>query len=346
MRKSNIINLILGIIIIVFIVIIFNLSNKSKKINNQIGTIVDVENFKRAESDLYIKKYFDIIGTTNTIFHYRNFDIDNSVIRMNLDTLYSIIILDLKNGLITVTIPDIKDRYMSMLVLDQDHYEVFFTNKGGEFTFNENEYTTSYLVCIFRIFVNNDIETVNNIQDGIIVDSKKQSDKLNIPTYNMKSYNNVKRIIKELFETTPKISANNMFGKQGEVNELKHLLGTYLGWGGLKEQYAYYESKFVEKNDGIVNYQINVSNVPVNAFWSIIVYDINGFIMNNFESKSLNNITAIPNKDNSYTINFTNDTTKINFINILDGWNYTVRMYEPQESILNGSWKFPEAIEV
>ena len=63
---------------------------------------------------------------------------------MNLDTLYSIVIIDLENGPITITIPDIKDRYMSMLVLDQDHYEVFYTNKGGVFTFNKRDYKTKY----------------------------------------------------------------------------------------------------------------------------------------------------------------------------------------------------------
>ena len=306
---------------------------------------VNVENFRRVESDLYIKKYFDMIGTTNTILHYRNFELDNAVIRMNLDTLYSIVIIDFENGPITITIPDIKDRYMSMLVLDQDHYEVFYTNKGGKFTFNKKDYKTKYLVGIFRIFVNNDIGTVNNIQDNIIVESLR-SNQLHIPNYDMVSYNNTKRIIKELFETQPEMTTKNMFGKRGEVNELKHLIGTYVGWGGLKEEYAYYESKIVEKNDGIVNYQINVSNVPVNAFWSVIVYDSDGFIINNSKSKSLNNITAIPNNDNSFTINFTNDTSKINFINIKDGWNYTVRMYEPQEHILNGSWKFPNATEI
>ncbi|WP_256717639.1 hypothetical protein [Shewanella sp. UCD-KL12] len=25
-----------------------------------------------------------------------------------------------------------------------------------------------------------------------------------------------------------------------------------------------------------------------------------------------------------------------------DGWNYLVRMYEPQSEIINGEWRFPE----
>jgi hypothetical protein len=26
---------------------------------------------------------------------------------------------------------------------------------------------------------------------------------------------------------------------------------------------------------------------------------------------------------------------------IMDGWNYTVRLYQPQQQILDGKWKFP-----
>jgi hypothetical protein len=28
----------------------------------------------------------------------------------------------------------------------------------------------------------------------------------------------------------------------------------------------------------------------------------------------------------------------------MNGWNYTVRLYRPRKEILDGTWKFPEAI--
>jgi hypothetical protein len=30
---------------------------------------------------------------------------------------------------------------------------------------------------------------------------------------------------------------------------------------------------------------------------------------------------------------------------IMQGWNYTVRLYRPRPEVLNGTWKFPEARE-
>ena len=89
-----------------------------------------------------------------------------------------------------------------------------------------------------------------------------------------------------------------------------------------------------------------MKDVPVDAFWSIIVYNADGFIPENPEGRySFNNVTAKPNKDGSITINFGGcDDGRINCLPVSEGWNYTVRMYEPRPEILDGSWKFP-AIE-
>ena len=59
-----------------------------------------------------------------------------------------------------------------------------------------------------------------------------------------------------------------------------------------------------------------------------------------------NNKTATPNADGSYTIHFGGDPEAINFIPLTEGWNYTVRMYEPRQEILDGEWTFPEPEEV
>ena len=75
-------------------------------------------------------------------------------------------------------------------------------------------------------------------------------------------------------------------------------------------------------------------------------YDENGYIDTNAKSISFNNLNAKQNNDGSYTINFSNNETLINFINIKKGWNYTIRMYEPDKKILNGEWTFPSAIKI
>jgi hypothetical protein len=31
----------------------------------------------------------------------------------------------------------------------------------------------------------------------------------------------------------------------------------------------------------------------------------------------------------------------VNYLPITPGWNYVIRMYEPRQEILDGSWNFP-----
>jgi hypothetical protein len=334
---------ILTIIIIILVILILLLNKSSIKIDKT-GSIVNVENFVRAETYMYMNKYFNRIKKTNTFIHYRTFETDNAVIRMNLDTLYSIAILDPTQNDIKINVPEVNDRYMSCCVLDEDHYEVLYTKDKGEYIFPKSD---KYLVCLIRILVKDrtpeEMQLVNNIQDKFFIKSNNYSDTLNIEKFDNTSYLYTKNLILKLFETSKTMSSVGMFGKKNEINELKHIMGVAMGWGGLKQ--ALYNSVYPKNNNGIQEYSLTFRDVPVNAFWSIIIYDKNGFIVTN-KKQSLNNFTAITNPDGGYTINFTNNKNKINYLNIFDGWNYTIRMYEPKKEILTGEWKFPNLVEI
>jgi len=59
---------------------------------------------------------------------------------------------------------------------------------------------------------------------------------------------------------------------------------------------------------------------------------------------TLNNLTAQKSGDGSIAIQFGGCDGKIpNCLPVMQGWNYTVRLYRPREEILNGTWKFPAA---
>ena len=61
---------------------------------------------------------------------------------------------------------------------------------------------------------------------------------------------------------------------------------------------------------------------------------------------SYNNVTAKKNPDGSITINFGGGPETINNLPITQGWNYAVRMYQPKQEIINGTWNFPKAQSV
>ena len=86
-------------------------------------------------------------------------------------------------------------------------------------------------------------------------------------------------------------------------------------------------------------------DVPVDGFWSISVYNRDGFFeRNDRNAYSVNDITAAPNRDGSITVNFGGcSDDRPNCLPITDGWNYTVRLYRPRPEVLDGSWTFPPA---
>ncbi len=86
-----------------------------------------------------------------------------------------------------------------------------------------------------------------------------------------------------------------------------------------------------------------MKDVPVDAFWSITIYNADGFIdENELGAYSFNNVTARPNDDGSFTIHFGGcEDGRVNCLPISEGWNYAARMYEPREEILDRSWVFP-----
>ena len=88
-----------------------------------------------------------------------------------------------------------------------------------------------------------------------------------------------------------------------------------------------------------------MKDVPVDGFWSVSVYDSEGYFQpNEYNAYSLNNITARKDADDSITIQFGGCDGKIaNCLPTMPRWNYSVRLYRPRAEILDGKWTFPQA---
>lgn len=80
------------------------------------------------------------------------------------------------------------------------------------------------------------------------------------------------------------------------------------------------------KNDGTTIYKLKVKDVPVDGFWSITVYNAEGYFQpNKLNAYSINNITAKKSEDGSVAIQFGGcDGTTPNCLPITKGWIYTV----------------------
>ena len=303
---------------------------------------VTVDNFVRAETAAQFDSYMKLTGGVNKFFHFREaVPLDKqTLIRMNRDALYSSAIVDISKGA-TLTIPETDGRYLSIMIMNEDGYINKVYQGKGTYKLTMKEFDTPYVSVALRTLINPldpaDIAQVIAIQDGATISSKSARPYTH-PEYDQASYEAIYKAIIELSRFVP--DTRRMFGAKEDVTEVRHLLGTAFGFGGLPEQEAYYLN--VEPNLPVGAYEITVKDVPVDAFWSISLYNKEGYFQENeYNANSVNNITGTPNEDGSFTVHFGGDPKSSNYLHIMEGWNYAVRMYQPRKEILEGEWIFP-----
>src|SRR5882724_1304682 len=190
---------------------------------------VTVDNFIRAESDLYFGGILKDSGAIGKFLHRREpARIDNqTVIRLNRDTLYSSAVFDLDAGPVTITLPDAGKRFMSLLVINEDHYAPAVVYGAGSHTFTEDKIGTRYMVVAIRTLVNpadpKDVEQVHALQDAISV-SQKGAAKFELPNWDAASQKKVRDALLVLGSTMPDFKKS--FGTKDQVDPVRHLVAT------------------------------------------------------------------------------------------------------------------------
>lgn len=311
---------------------------------------VSTDNFVRAESDLY---FAGIVknGGFGKFDHTREpAPIDKqTVIRLNRDTLYSSAVFDLDAGPVTITLPEAGSRFMSMQVFDEDQYTHGVHYKPGKYTLTKKDMGTRYAAVAIRTLVNpsnpEDVKKVHALQDAVTA-SQQATGSFEIPNWDQVSQKKVRDALLSLATLLP--DTKRMFGSREDVDPVRFVIGAAMGWGANPPSEALYLNVTPAENDGKTVYKLKVNDVPVNGFWSISVYNAEGYFQpNDLNAYSLNNVTAKKDKDGSIEVQFGACTgNSINCLPIVQGWNYMVRLYRPHKEILDGTWKFPEATPV
>ena len=309
---------------------------------------VTVGNFIRAETDLY----FGAVALKENGFgkfeHHRELSpIDaQTIIRMNRDTLYSAAVFDLDAGPLSITLPDAGDRFMSIQLINEDQYSLPAIYTPGPHTLTKEQIGTRYVIAGVRTLVDPDdpadVEKVHALQDALTVTQPGGPGKFEVPNWDPVSQKKVRDALIVLGTTLTDTS--RAFGTKDEVDPIQRLISAATTWGGNPRKDAIYLNFTPPQNDGNTIYKLEVKDVPVDGFWSISLYNANGYYEKNpYDAYSLNNITSEKNSDGSVTIQFGGCDGEVpNCLPTMPGWNYTVRLYRAHAEILDGSWKFPE----
>ena len=184
------------------------------------------------------------------------------------------------------------------------------------------------------------------MQDAIKTEQASPG-KFEVPNWDLESQKKVREALLVLGASLP--DSKKMFGTKDQVDPVRFLIGSAMAWGGNPEKEATYINVTPAKNDGKTVHRLNVKgDVPVDGFWSISIYNAKGYFEKNDRGAySINNLTAEKDADGSVTIQFGGcDAGSANCLPIMPGWNYIARLYRPRKEILDGTWKFPEAVPV
>lgn len=310
------------------------------------STVVNVDNFVRAETDRMFTDLQRDAGAINTFSHNREpASVEHqTVIRMNRDTLYSFAVVDLAEGA-TLTIPEHGDRYLSAMVVSEDHYVGTIIHDAGDHELRAADFGTGYVLVAVRILVDptdpDDLHAVSALQDGLAV-TAGSARTFTAPDYDTASLDATRTSLLAL--AAGLTNFDSTFGRPDQVDPVRHLIGTAAGWGGLPSAEASYIGGAPDTATG--NQELTLRDVPVDGFWSISVYNAAGYFEPNERNRySVNSVTGTPNADGSTTVRFGDfaDGTP-NAIPTTQGWNFIVRLYRPRAEVLDRSWTLPALV--
>jgi hypothetical protein len=304
---------------------------------------VTIDNFREAETARMFDSFVEPAGGVNRWLHYRKpTPIEaQPVIRMNRDTLYGAAIVDISKGA-TLTIPDHGDRYVSVMAVNESHYINAIYSAPGRYELRQEEHGSPFVALFARVFIDpsdeSEIAAVNTVQDGLVVEAASSKPYLH-PDYDPQTLDATRETLARLGQGLG--SSARTFGSPSEVEPTRHLIGTAIGWGGLPQYEAFYAIESEPRPLG--EFTMTLRDVPVDAFWSVTVYNKDGYFEPNpFDSYSLNSVTATPEADGSYVLRFAPEPGgATNHLYVMDGWNYTMRFYRPRPEIVDGRWQAP-----
>lgn len=302
----------------------------------QNGIVVTEDNYAAAETIRNFRNWART-GGDNKLQNWTNLSpIGNKAptIRMNLDTLYSVAVLDNSTQDIQITIGE-EDVFQSVLVIDSLGYSVHYIQKPGTFTIDSK---SPWVGLIFRTTVEDasseaDLNKARAAQKSFKIEGQGPSN-YNPEKYDEASLAAYSHILAEEFLAGDGELIYTQ--KPGEADERKRLQSLSAGFGGMHDQINTYNSS--APLDASVCQQVTFEDPQVGQFFSFTLYDRAGYLMPG--TTSINSYTMAQNADKTYTVSFNCGDDAINNLTSFEGqeFNYIVRTYDASPQVKSKEW--------
>lgn len=289
------------------------------------GITVTPETYIRAETDVAFADFqrrADGRINTNAFVREPTLLDDQPVIRMNRDTLYGSAVIDTEGGA-TITVPKAEDgRYISVLVLDNDHYAPAVYYEPGTYDLPTD---THYVALLYRVQLLDysnpeDVATANALQDQFVVQANS-SVPFPLPQWDVDSMLALRSEYEVEFKKFAQFDPEWM-GPRGEVNEDTRHLAAAGAWGLFPSKDAVYIN-YAGPTDPEQCYTANYETPQTEAFWSITVYGDDGFMKS--DNNVINDRNVTFDDDGTFTAYFGSAAAcgeKPNRVDISASWNF------------------------
>lgn len=293
------------------------------------------DNYAKAESQKMFEMNVKRSGGVNQFYHYDgipSLEEHAQIVRSNNDTVYSTIVVDKSKGA-TITLPETGDRYISILEVDGNHFAKDMQYAAGV---KEIRGTTDHVFVIVRIGVKDgskeDLAEIANIQKQLKVSANSSKPVPHI-NYDLNSHKEIHHNLQAEFAKMGG-DYNGLFGEESEVDKHLHPLGAATGWGGADMVDNVYQ---MAKNfTSMTCHEVTFEDPKAKYFWSITVYNKEIKVFS--ENAHVSSVTALPNKDGTYTVRFgcEGQPNNIDIDNPTGEWSPLMRHYGASEAVLKG----------
>jgi hypothetical protein len=249
------------------------------------------------------------------------------------------------------------------IVYPKGKYTLYFGEKPEQIEGEAIEVPSKLSVVIARIEVRDkddaeDVASATAVFNGMTIDGVQPSEFPRLDLLSAYAADVVAEAHRRMDETGATVSFTQTIVGPGQepgrdVPYLYHSSGTKIGWGGPDPSHTTFENVFFDENGGEMKgsngtYRVTTEEPPVDAFWSVTVYDTDrgGFLHpNDADRYHINDTGAARNTDGTVTFMFKEmcEAPDLNCLEVPAGrFDLVTRYYLPHEEIVAGAWTFPK----